>query len=161
MVLLAALVVPGNAAAAPTCFGKTATIVGTAGDDDLYKGGGGTDVWVGLAGDDFMDWEDWSGRDFMCGNSGNDTFNPATESDKVDGGGGGDLIRGGGGSDKLFGGRGNDTIYNASVSPGLTDGVPDLLDGGPGTDTCVVEYNEDTGAVDTYRNCEHVIEVAQ
>lgn len=47
-----------NAQLVPTCFGRGATYVGTAGDDYIYKRTSGIDVWVFLGGDDYMDDED-------------------------------------------------------------------------------------------------------
>lgn len=52
------------ASAAPTCFGKRATIVGTPGDDRLV-GTGGRDVIVGRGGDDVILGR--GGRDRICG----------------------------------------------------------------------------------------------
>jgi hypothetical protein len=46
-----AVAVPADAAARPKCFGRTATIVGTNGDDVL-KGTAGADVIVGRGGQD-------------------------------------------------------------------------------------------------------------
>jgi Ca2+-binding RTX toxin-like protein len=64
----------------PTCFGQTATIVGTPGDDVLM-GADGTDVIVGKGGNDTIYGEDeddpynylsTGGDDFLCGNGGID-----------------------------------------------------------------------------------------
>ena len=55
-----------NAQLVPTCFGRGATYVGTAGDDYIYKRTSGIDVWVFLGGDDYMDDEDHGGQDFVC-----------------------------------------------------------------------------------------------
>lgn len=143
-----------NAQTVPTCFGREATVVGTDGDDSLYKPGTGPDTWVGLRGDDTFDWEDYTGRDYMCGNSGNDYFGPFSLDDRVDGAGGRDVIRLGDGVDKGFGGPGNDTIYNAEPPDRfLVDGDIDVLDGGDGTDTCYAE------AIDIVRNCEVIVQV--
>lgn len=63
-----------------TCLGRTPTILGTGGDDDLH-GTPGDDVIVGGAGND-----------------------------RISGGGGNDIICGGRGNDALSGGPGNDTL---------------------------------------------------
>jgi Ca2+-binding RTX toxin-like protein len=54
-----------------TCFGKTATIVGTTGNDVLL-GTSGDDVIVGLAGNDYI--EGRGGVDLICGGKGNDVL---------------------------------------------------------------------------------------
>lgn len=86
-------------AAAPTCFGKRATIVGTGGSDTL-KGTARADVIVGKG-----------GQDLILGKGG---------SDLICGGGGPDLIRGDGGNDKLNGGAGQDKIYYNTAPTGVT-----------------------------------------
>ena len=70
-----------SAADGPTCHGRVATIVGTAGDDQLV-GTDGPDVIVGLAGNDRI----WAAR-------------------------GNDLVCGGPGADDLTGGRGDDALH--------------------------------------------------
>lgn len=82
---LAAL--PSQGAAAPTCGGRVATIVGTAGPDRLH-GTSGPDVIVGRAGHDEI--EGRGGNDVICGNRGNDE------------------LEGNRGRDRLYGGRGHD-----------------------------------------------------
>ena len=70
----------------PKCFGRTATIIGTEGDDTL-SGTTESDVIVGLGGKDTITGE---GRiDFICG------------------GGGDDIISGGRGNDNISGDAGN------------------------------------------------------
>lgn len=99
---------PAVAAAAPTCAGEEATIVGTSGPDHL-AGTPGRDVIVGLG-----------GRDVIRGR------------------GGDDLICGGRGADTLFGGPGDDELYGGLDSRGADRAgvflVGDLLRGGPGDD---------------------------
>src|SRR6476646_3648655 len=100
-----------NAAASPpaqpTCRGVAATIVGTAGDNNLV-GTGGRDVVLARAGDDVILTD--GGRDLVCAGRGHDI---------VRSGGRGDRVFGGGGPDKLVGGR-----------------APDLMVGGRGFDVC-------------------------
>ncbi len=52
------------AQAAPTCFGKRATVVGTNGPDTL-EGTAGSDVIAGLGGNDDM--YGFGGPDLICG----------------------------------------------------------------------------------------------
>ena len=94
--------------ATPTCEGRTATIVGSPGDD-VIMGTTKPDVIVGLGGDDMIDGQ--AGDDVICGNDGADT------------------LLGGGGGDHLYGGRDGYTRNAAGYA--LTG---DVLDGGPGDD---------------------------
>lgn len=68
-------------AAAPTCGGETATIVGTAGDDVLV-GTPGPDVVVGLAGDDQL--RGRGGDDLLCGGAGRDVLRGGSGADLLD-----------------------------------------------------------------------------
>jgi len=97
---------PAANAARPRCFGKRATIVGTA-KADVLKGTSGPDVIVGLAGNDVL--KGLGGNDRICGGKGNDS---------LIGRGGDDLLAGEEGSDKVAGGA----------------GAFDFLVGGPGGD---------------------------
>jgi Ca2+-binding RTX toxin-like protein len=115
------------AAAAPNCFGKRATIVGTNRDPSKpvdLKGTPGNDVIVGLR-----------GMDNIYGRGGDDLICSAGGWDYVDGGSGNDKIKGGDGIDELAGGRGHDSIW---AGLGVADvlwgqGGNDRLFGGPGT----------------------------
>ena len=98
----------------PTCAGREATIVGTAGDDTL-TGTRKADVIVALTGDDAIFGLD--GNYLICAMGGNDF---------VKGRAGNDLLRGGGGDDSLGGGPGDDTLRGGA-------GV-DSCRGGPGKD---------------------------
>jgi len=106
--LVVVFLVPPQAAnaARPRCFGKRATIVGTA-RADVLKGTSRPDVIVGLEGNDLI--KGLGGDDRICGGKGNDT---------LVGRGGDDLLAGEEGSDKLTGGG----------------GAFDFLVGGPGGD---------------------------
>src|SRR5688500_16896819 len=84
-VLIGAVLWPGIAQAAPTCLGKRATIVGTAGGDELR---GTLRADVIFAG---------GGSDTVFGRGGND---------RICGGGGFDLIAGGGGADRVDASKG-------------------------------------------------------
>src|SRR3712207_5727576 len=81
-------------AATPTCMGLRATLVGTAGSDDL-RGTARRDVIVALAGNDRV--QGLGGADVVCAGPGNDEVLGATGDDRLDGGSGGDTIGGGDG----------------------------------------------------------------
>jgi len=110
LLLTTLMVLPSSAVpvAAPSCQGKTATIVGTRGADRI-TGTGKADVIAGLGGDDV-----------------------------IVGLGGPDRICGGPGADRLLGGRGDDDLYGGLDQlvdgPGGTYLLGDVLTGGPGDD---------------------------
>lgn len=109
--LAGATLVPASSpvgATPPTCAGRTATVVGTTGDDVL-RGSGGADVIAAMAGDDTVDGE--GGDDVICG------------------GGGLDRLDGGPGADRLLGQ--GDRLDSGPAGTTLTG---DVLDGGPGDD---------------------------
>ena len=81
----------------------------------LY-GTNGDDVLTGTPGDDLI-----------CGLRGNDIIRAGLGDDTVLGGDGNDIIQGRGGSDRLFGAAGDDRLY-------ALDGLPDVVNGGPGRD---------------------------
>ena len=81
------------------CQGKTATIVGTSGNDTI-EGTPGNDVIHGLSGNDTINGR--GGNDIICGGNGNDSLL---------GEGGNDTLRGDAGNDFLYGHAGNDTLY--------------------------------------------------
>jgi Ca2+-binding RTX toxin-like protein len=85
-----------TAAAAETCAGRTATIVGTEGNDRL-RGTNGADVIVGLGGNDKIDGK--KGDDFICGGAGDDELRGHLGNDHLDGGLGTNSLNGGGGQD--------------------------------------------------------------
>ncbi|MGN6574824.1 MAG: calcium-binding protein [Nocardioides sp.] len=87
---------PSQGHAAYTCNGVAATIVGSAGPNEIH-GTPGRDVIVGLGGDD--DIEGRGGRDVICGNRGHDEL----EGDRGD-----DRLYGGPGHDEAEGGPGRD-----------------------------------------------------
>ncbi|HXK13290.1 MAG TPA: M6 family metalloprotease domain-containing protein [Gaiellaceae bacterium] len=70
-------------AATPTCFGKRATIVGTAKSDHL-SGTPRADVIEGLGGNDTIN--GLGGNDLICGGPGNDRLNGGAGRDRIDGG---------------------------------------------------------------------------
>jgi Ca2+-binding RTX toxin-like protein len=93
---LGAFTVASQGAAAPTCHGRTATIVGTAGSNEIH-GTAGSDVILGRGGND--DIEGRGGNDVICGNRGHD---------ELEGGRGNDRLYGGRGYDEAEGGPGRD-----------------------------------------------------
>ena len=104
----AALTLPQIAsAAAPRCFGKKATIVGTTKADHI-KGTARADVIVGLGGNDVI--KGLGRGDRICGGEGSDKLIGGDRGDALVGEAGNDTLSGGGGSDGLFGGAGNDTF---------------------------------------------------
>ena len=107
------------------CFGATATIVGTPGDD-VIRGTNGPDVIVGERGDDRINGR--GGDDLICGRSGDDKILGGKGDDRVRGWRGDDLIVGGPGDDQLLGGLQADRILGGAGD--------DVLDGGEADDTC-------------------------
>ena len=131
--LLLSTPVTAASAAAPTCFGKPATIVGTAGPDNLA--GGPDDVVVGLGGNDLL------AGGTVCAGDGNDSIMGAWRvSSKLDGGDGDDIIRALlGPSDLLLGGAGNDYIADSDDTDWEDEWDPgtDVMKGGAGNDHIV------------------------
>ena len=70
--------------------------------------------------------------DVICGLGGNDVIAGLGGNDRIDGGAGDDLIDGGSGQDTLLGGNGNDILH-------AKDRAHDVVNGGPGNDTAVVD----------------------
>lgn len=118
---------------APTCRGVTATVVGTAGNDELI-GTPGPDVIVALGGNDRIVAR--AGRDLVCAGSGRDTVIAGTAADRVFGGAGRDRLLGGGGPDLLKGSAGNDVLKGGRGADRLRGGRGfDLCRGGAGRDS--------------------------
>jgi Ca2+-binding RTX toxin-like protein len=123
---------PEVAQAAPRCFGKAATIVGTNARNrirgtagrDVIVGLGGNDVIVGLAGNDLLCGN--GGHDLLAGDRGGDRLSGESGADVTYGGDGRDLLRGGVGVDGLLGNNGNDRLFG--------QGSQDQLFGQPGDD---------------------------
>jgi Ca2+-binding RTX toxin-like protein len=115
------------------CFGKAATVVGTAGPDDLHAGP--DDVVVGLGGDDLL------GGGTVCGGAGNDSLVGVERvSSSLDGGDGDDTMRGVlGPSDLLLGGAGNDYLADSDDTDweDRWDPGTDVMKGGAGNDRIV------------------------
>ncbi len=139
------------------------------GNDNILTGGAGADVLNGGAGNDTASYADATTRvvasltssfwPFQSGDAQGDSFNSIenlTGSDHDDGlfgdssanilsgGAGDDSLNGLGGNDNLDGGLGNDSIY---VSSNTAD-LPNIVDGGDGVDTLVLQGLVDSGSYD-------------
>ena len=143
-------VAAAEAQESPTCGGRTATIVGTEGPDEL-DGTDGADVIVGLGGADIINGFDGNdlicagrgadivdggpGRDRIWGNAGADELSGSGGRDRLFGQGGDDVLHGGGGNDRLRGGGADDTLIGGRGNDAL-DGADgnDSVRGGPGVD---------------------------
>lgn len=107
-----------------TCRGRSATIVGSRGDDRLV-GTAGRDVIVGFRGADTLRGK--TGEDRICGRAGGDTLIGGEKSDTLFGARQNDDVSGRGGNDRLLGGVGPDTLQGGSQR--------DRCRGGAGRDT--------------------------
>jgi uncharacterized repeat protein (TIGR01451 family) len=117
----------------PSCGGRTATILGTAGDD-VIVGTDRRDVIVSFGGDDTV--RSFAGNDIVCTKAGDDVAR---------GGSGGDLLIGGTGSDQLAGKSGNDVLRGKRGRDALRGrGGSDVLNGGAGRDSCKGGAGSDT-----------------
>ncbi|MFF3942988.1 calcium-binding protein [Streptomyces phaeofaciens] len=119
-------VVPAGA----LCFGRLATITGTAGSDVItgtpandvvITGTPGNDVVIAGGGSDIVNGR--GGNGLVCGGTGADVLSGEGGDDRLDGGDGSDVLTGGPGNDELRGGDGFDVLSGQ-------DG-DDILDGGP------------------------------
>ena len=137
-----------------TCNGKTVTIRGTEGIDNII-GTSGPDVIDGMDGDDSID--GLGDNDVLCGGKGNDHLIGGDGKDRLFGEAGNDILEGGNSRDILDGGSGDDTLKGQAGNDTLRGGTgDDTLNGGTKTDTC------DGGAHvvgDSAINCETVINV--
>lgn len=140
LLLLGALLpAPVSAQTTPTCFGKPATIIGTAGRDKLI-GTDRDDVIVGLEAPDYID--GGKGDDYICGGPtqgkryrGQESLVGGPGNDHISGGRGREYIFGRYGDDTLIGGPGRDVIYAGAGK--------DRLSGGPGYDGLYGEAGDD------------------
>lgn len=132
------------------CFGRDATILGTAGDD-VIVGTSGNDVIVTFGGDDTVLGQD--GFDRICLGPGDDEAEGGKKRDRINGGWGDDVLSGGNGADVLRGNDGidvivgnahSDTIFGGSGKDSLNGGNgPDTIFGGDGIDTIAGNANGD------------------
>jgi Ca2+-binding RTX toxin-like protein len=114
------------------CFRQDATIVGTAGNDEIV-GTPGDDIIATLAGSDSV--SGGGGNDIICGGPQDDRLAGGAGRDRVGGGNGNDRVGGGGGNDRLAGNAGRDRVAGGGGRDSLSGGGQnDRLGGGPGRD---------------------------
>lgn len=145
LVALPLRAIPASAAA-PTCLGMAATIVGTP-EDDVLAGTRGPDVIVGLGGADEIDGR--GGEDVLCGGGGDDVVIGGRGSDRLHGGGGGDVLIPGPGEDLVDGGGSRFDVVDLMAARGPV--IVDLAAGaatGQGTDTLARVEQAAGGAFD-------------
>ena len=95
------------------CRERAATIIGTAGDDDIH-GTDGPDVIAALGGNDTV--EAKGGDDIVCGGGGGDYLMGGTGRDRLSGGKGKfDFVDGGPGDDRLDGGAGRGDVVDLGL----------------------------------------------
>ena len=134
---------PDDPDSLPACDGRTFTILGTLGDDDLV-GTDGDDVILALEGADTVMAGD--GDDVVCGGA---------DDDRLDGGDGRDTLLGQDGDDELVGGNGRDVAAGGAGDDRLVGGNgPDQLDGGDGTDEADGGRSRDACWAETRTGCE-------
>lgn len=121
------------AEAAPRCFGKAATIVGTNRRERL-RGTARNDVIVARGGHDLI--RSGGGKDRICGGSGDDVILAGPGRDLLDGDAGGDFLVGGPARDKILAGSGNFHVLRGNQGN-------DALRGGPGFDILLGEAGND------------------
>lgn len=95
----------------PTCQGRPATLVGTAGKDRL-RGTKRADVIVALAGNDVV--QGLGGNDLVCAGDGSDRVVGGPGKDRLYGEAGRDRLIGGIGKDRLVGGPDRDVVSQRS-----------------------------------------------
>lgn len=121
---------------------------------DLIRGAAGNDVLDGGIGGDLLN--AGPGNDVVLGSGGDDFVDGGDGHDTLEGGPGMDTIAGGQGYDWLEGGLGSDTIRAGSeddlivVRAGDVDAeTPELIDGGSGNDTLILNGFAHRIAADT------------
>ena len=120
----------------PLCRGRTATVVGTFGDDPSLVGTPGNDVIFAYGGNDAV--SAGSGADVVCAEAGDDQVKGGAGLDVISGARGPDRLLGGRGRDRLLGEAGGDTLFGQGGTDVLKGGIGgDKLNGGPGRpDVC-------------------------
>jgi Ca2+-binding RTX toxin-like protein len=131
LALLWVVSTPSGAIAGPA----GCTILGTSGDDLALNGTSGDDVVCAKAGNDVAN--GLAGNDTVRGGAGNDTVQGGDGDDTVLGGPANDTVFGDPGADTLRGGPGDDHLLGSDLS------ADTLIDGGPGTDICVIDEGLD------------------
>ncbi len=113
--------------------GARDVICGLGGNDRII-GGGGADVVYGGPGADTLD--GGAGNDLLRGGPGNDRLIGRSGNDRLEGGDGHDNLIGGTGRDTMLGGAWSDLIL-------ARDGWRDVVNGGRGVDTAIVDRDRD------------------
>jgi Tol biopolymer transport system component len=98
------------------CIGKTPTVVGTPGADQL-AGTAGRDIVDAQGGKDTVN--ALGGNDVVCGGPGKDTLKGGPGKDTLLGQGGKDKLKGGGGKDTCKGGGGKDAAATCEVKKSI------------------------------------------
>lgn len=144
VVALAGCLLPEVAIAASAphmCFGRPATIIGTAGADKI-QGTQHSDVIVGLGGGDVIDGK--GGADLICLRAGKTPASGPTSGFEVARGGDGrDRISGGKGPDCVYGDDGNDLLMVGPSGHSVLRGTDDCAAGGAGRDALIGSRGED------------------
>lgn len=126
--------------------GDDTTVAGDTDTDVAYVLGGGTDVLVATAGNDFAD-----------GGAGNDTLSGRDGDDVLSGGDGDDILNGGSGNDDIWGGAGDDVIRGHGDDDTIHGGAgDDVIEGGYGDDTIFGGGGNDTISSDGLNNPEQL-----
>jgi Ca2+-binding RTX toxin-like protein len=114
------------------CAGRTATLVGTVGDD-LLTGTARADVIIAGAGNDVIN--GLGGDDVICARGGNDRINAGSGIDRLYGGSGRDQLFGADGDDTIAGGASRDLLFAADGDDIMAGNAGrDFVVGGPGND---------------------------
>ena len=130
--VIGSILAAAPAQAAPRCFGKRPTIVGTDRSDRI-NGTAGADVILGLGGRDRINGR--GGNDRICSGDGRDLLMGKGGSDQLSGGSGNDRIRAHAGNDRVVGGKGGDLIEGADGNDKLSGSSGgDYMVGGLGND---------------------------
>jgi len=116
---------PPDLSEVPTCHGKKATCVGTAGHD-LILGSDMKDVIVAGPGNDTVHGD--ADDDILCGGPGNDSLFGARGVDIIYGGPGDDWLFGAPDADELYGGPGDFDVLWEGPGYGKVDGGPGAYD---------------------------------
>ena len=126
-------------------------------DDDVLRGGAGNDRLQGESGRDVLIGE--AGNDVLLGSRGDDSLDGGDDNDTLIAGSGRDVVSGGLGDDLLIGGLGADILRGDAdndlfvVSAGhVTSGDVELIDGGAGNDTLILNGFPYVGAADPARD---------
>lgn len=147
---LAAVLVPAGPgyAAAPSCAGRAATIVGTAAPDAIV-GTSGNDVIVSLGGNDSV--HAGRGTDLICGGPGDDRLRGGLGADRLLGEDGDDVLEGGRARDALSGGAGDDACFPGAGGGTLGSCAP--LIAAAGDISCDPSYPAYNGGRGTAAEC--------